>query len=301
MKQQKNTNSERTTTVTCLLRLLILILISSVISGGDSFAAERNIYKVIVARPGNNITTQMRVYAENEEEARENVALNGWQILSIELSNSASTALRGAEGTAAAHLLSISVVGQGELEPMGDVSVQPGDSLMLNIKPGACEKLGKLIHDGSEVMVNGDSHTFEEIVKDGYIVAVFEKNGSACGDNGIFSENLKEVGAIYFSLGKYTKELTEDETKIIGSVLQGKKYVVIGHTDDVKVVPNKEFSNNFHLSVKRAEYVRELITGESIDSESVKIIGLGPAFPDAENKKGGQPLNRRAVLYERRD
>ncbi|PLX70721.1 MAG: hypothetical protein C0602_04245 [Denitrovibrio sp.] len=301
MKQLININLAKITTVTWFRKLLILTTILTVLSGGDSFAQERYKYKVIVARPGKNVTTQLRVYAENQEEARENVALNGWQILSIEEimdTTPGDTLTRGAESGTTFNI-NITKVGKGEVVPTGDVSVADGDSLQIDFSPGPCEKLDKLLYNGAELQITGPKHTLDNITKDGYVVAVFNENGSQCAENGIFSENLKEVGAIYFALGKFRKDLTEAEANVINSVKDQHNYVIIGHTDDVRVIPNEKFSDNFQLSVKRAEFVLKQLADSGFNTEAIKIVGLGPAFPAAPNMKEGQPLNRRAVLYER--
>lgn len=244
----------------------------------------------------------MRVYAENEEEARENVALNGWQILSIEevmAQPMQDTQMRGAEA-AASFSMSVTKVGEGTVEPEGDVQVAQGDSLQVSFKPGPCEKLGKLIYNGQEVMPSDSTYTLDNVQKDGFVVAVFEHNGTACEDNGIFNANLTEVGSVYFKLGEFTKKLTDDDMKAIAAANPDKNYVIIGHTDDVHVVPNKEYADNFQLSVKRAQFLMKQLTDKGFKSDMIKTVGLGPAFPAAPNKKEGQPLNRRAVLYERR-
>lgn len=303
MKHLRNTNLAETTIVTSLLKLLSVLLVILVISGGDSYAYERSKYKVIVTRPGKNVITQMRVYAENEEEARENVALNGWQILSIEPYNPESAGvMRGAgDGAELANTYNISItkVGNGEVQPSDNASVKAGEDLMITFKPGPCDKLGKLIYNGAEVQVAGDRHTFTDIKKDGFVVAIFDENGSECADNGIFGKNLKELQVLYFQLGEFNTKLTDKDKNMIKSLSSDKNYVIIGHTDDLKVIPNPRYANNFDLSVKRAQFAQKLLEDAGIKSDNIKIVGLGPSFPAAPNQKEGQPLNRRAVLYER--
>lgn len=300
-KQLKNINSAIKTTVISLLKLLTVLIIFAALSGGDSFALERQKYRIIVARPDSNITTQLRVYAENEEEARENVALNGWQILSIEPMDTETTSgnmqLRGAE-SGGSFSINISKVGEGRIIPEGEIPVAAGDSLEVSFVPGPCEKIGRVIHDGREVSITGPDHTFD-ISKDGYIVAVFDENGTECADSGILSRNLTEAGALYFELGEFTAELTAENRAMIQSADPEKSYVVIGHTDDVRVIPNKEYADNFQLSVKRAGFMKKHLTDAGISADMIETVGLGPAFPAAPNKEDGQPLNRRAVLYVR--
>lgn len=302
MKQRRNTNWVKTTSVISLLKLLSVLTILIALSGGDSYANERKRYKVIVTRPGKNVTTQLRVYAEDQEEARENVALNGWQILSLEeYQPEASANMRGAEANAGdgTYLIKITKVGEGEVMPEGDINVAAGDSLMLKLIPGACEKIGNVIVNGEKFMPESDEYTVDDVSKDGSVVVIFDKNGSGCDDNDIFSADLSDIGAVYFDLGKFNKELTDEEKAILDSVTKDKSYVIIGHTDTVKVIPNPEYSDNFQLSLKRAEFFMKFLTNKGVSEDNIKTVGLGPAFPAAENKKEGQPLNRRAILYER--
>ena len=299
MKQSRNSSLVETIIAISPLKLLSALLVILVIYGGDSHAFERTKYKVIVTRPGKNVTTQLRVYAEDAEEARENVALNGWQILSIEpYTPGDKTVMRGTEA-GEAYKISITTVGNGSTEPADNADVQAGDDLLITLKPGPCDKLSKLIYNGSEVEIAGDSHTIEGIEKDGFLVAIFEENGSECSDNGILSKNLKELQVLYFALGKFQTELTSEESDMLKTLSKDHKYVIIGHTDDLKVTPNKKFTNNFDLSVKRAQFISNILIGNEISDNNIKIVGLGPSFPAAPNKKEGQPQNRRAVLYER--
>jgi len=300
MKLQKSINSGKKTSVTYLLKLLTVLILLTALSGGGSFAAERNKYRVLVARPGKNVTTQLRVYAINEEEARENVALNGWQILSIEQIMDAQTNTITRGQAPESFSITLTKVGEGEMIPEGTISVFGGDSLEISLKPGPCEKLGKLLYNSQELDVTGETHLIENIDKDGYVVAVFDANGSQCSDKGIFSKDLLEVGAVYFDLGVFQKELSEEKKAMLSSLLKEKSYVIIGHTDDVHVVPNSEYKNNFQLSVKRAKFLMDKLKEMGLSEEKITIVGLGPAFPAAPNKEEGQPLNRRAVVYERR-
>jgi len=235
------------------------------------------------------------------EEARENVALNGWQIISIEEFNSPATSntMRGMQADAGTFLIKIKSVGEGSVAPDGEVNVNTGEKLILKLMPAPCEKVGSVIYDGNEITPNGDEATLEKIESNGNVVVVFEKNGSQCESNGIFSADLKEVGAVYFELGKFQKQLSEKEKSIIENADPEKHYVIIGHTDDVKVIPNVEYADNFQLSLKRAEFIKKFLIDKDVPEDNLKIVGLGPAFPAAKNKKEGQPLNRRAILYER--
>ncbi len=254
------------------------------------------------------MTTQMRVWAESEEEARENVALNGWQILSIEESNPGApynpnvNIARGADAAQTApsdHEVNVTKLGEGDIQPIGKMSVKDGSDVDFKLKPAPCQTLVKLVVNGEQVDVS-DSYSLKNIKKDTYVVAVFEKNGKECDSNGIRDKDLKEVGIVYFDLGKFNTKISQDNIDIIKSLSKNKKYVIIGHTDDVRVIPNVEYKDNMELSNKRAAFVKARILQNGLAGSSIKMMGMGPAYPVAPNRPQGQPLNRRAVIYERR-
>lgn len=302
MLHLKNLNSLIEITVLSILSLLSVLTILIVLSGGAD-AYERHVYRVIITRPGSNVTTQMRVYAENEEEARENVALNGWQIIAVNRADEqAPEVYRGGMNTASAaqtetagtHLVSVTKIGKGDIAPIGKLTVNDGGDVRFRLKPGPCETLVKLAVNGNVVDVS-DSYHLKNIRKDTYVVAVFRFNGTQCQDNNIKDENLKEIGIVYFRLGKFKTKISPTLTKVLGSLSKDKKYVIIGHTDDVRVIPNVEYKDNYQLSSRRAKFLRS-----NTNIPDIKVMGMGPAYPVAPNKKNGQPLNRRAVIYERR-
>jgi len=257
------------------------------------------------------MTTQMRVWAENEEEARENVALNGWQILSIEQSepgapyNPNVNTSRGTEAQTTApaspsdHEISVTKLGEGDIQPIGKFAVKDGADVDFKLKPGPCQTLVKLVVNGEQVDVS-DSYSLKNVKKDTYVVAVFEKNGKECDSNGIRDKDLKEIGIVYFDLGKFSTKLSQDSISMLKSLSKNKKYVIIGHTDDVRVIPNVEYKDNIELSNKRAAFVKSKILSNGLAGSSIKMMGMGPAYPVAPNRPQGQPLNRRAVVYERR-
>ncbi|MGA1847017.1 OmpA family protein [Deferribacter abyssi] len=58
---------------------LLIVLISINISGGD----EKYKFKVIAEKPG-SISTSFYVYSESIEDAKEEISLNGWKVISVE-------------------------------------------------------------------------------------------------------------------------------------------------------------------------------------------------------------------------
>ncbi len=68
----------------CLKKPLILLFLIGLLFGGDNLlASTKNIYRVIAIKVDSNIKTTFNVYAENKDEAAEEVALNGWDIVEV--------------------------------------------------------------------------------------------------------------------------------------------------------------------------------------------------------------------------
>lgn len=248
----------------------------------------------------------MRVWAENEEEARENVALNGWQILSIEESTFGQVykpkkITRGENGEKLAEELTINItkIGDGNVEPTGEVKVPAGKDLKLTISPAPCEKVGRLIVNGQDAQAGGE-FTLSAVSKDTSIVAVFEPNGDACAENGLNNDNLIEVATIYFNLGKFQTDIKQDISDKLTKLSKDKQYIIVGHTDDLVVQPNPQYNDNFQLSMRRAGFLNSKLVSMGIPLKNIKLMAMGPAFPAEKNMKEGQPLNRRAVIYERK-
>ncbi|WP_120005799.1 OmpA family protein [Nesterenkonia muleiensis] len=73
---------------------------------------------------------------------------------------------------------------------------------------------------------------------------------------------------------------------------------VEGHTDDVPVDPDQDFSDNDELSELRAESVAQwLIDNAGVEEDIITAEGLGEDYPRADNDTDeGRQLNRRVVI-----
>jgi len=63
----------------------LTIVLTLLISGGDSFGANRNIYKVYAKKFPSGVTTTFHIFADDKEEANELISLNGWKVINIEV------------------------------------------------------------------------------------------------------------------------------------------------------------------------------------------------------------------------
>jgi hypothetical protein len=62
----------------------LTIVLTLLISGGDSFGANRNIYKIYAKKIPSGVTTTFHIFADDKEEANELISLNGWKVINIE-------------------------------------------------------------------------------------------------------------------------------------------------------------------------------------------------------------------------
>lgn len=60
------------------------IVLTLLISGGDSFGANKNIYKIYAKKIPSGVTTTFHIFADDKEEANELISLNGWKVINIE-------------------------------------------------------------------------------------------------------------------------------------------------------------------------------------------------------------------------
>ena len=87
--------------------------------------------------------------------------------------------------------------------------------------------------------------------------------------------------------------------KRIGEALETQpgNAVITGHTDNVPIKKSLRFPSNYHLSVARAETVKELVVAGLSDPSRVTSEGRGETEPVADNTKPeGRKRNRRIEL-----
>jgi type VI secretion system protein ImpK len=87
--------------------------------------------------------------------------------------------------------------------------------------------------------------------------------------------------------------------KRIGEALETQlgNAVITGHTDNVPIKKSLRFPSNYHLSVARAETVKELVVAGLSDPSRVTSEGRGETEPVADNAKPeGRKRNRRIEL-----
>lgn len=72
--------TEKMSPLVCLIFIIGLVSLSY---GGDSIGQERTIFYLKAEKGDNGIKTDFEIWANSKEEARENLSLNGWNVLSL--------------------------------------------------------------------------------------------------------------------------------------------------------------------------------------------------------------------------
>ncbi len=118
-------------------------------------------------------------------------------------------------------------------------------------------------------------------------------------DKGISSAGHITLAGIYFDTGKSTIKPESDKALANIAVYlkahPGKKYLIVGHTDNVG-----DFASNLTLSTDRAEAVAAELTAKyGIDPAQLTPYGVAFAAPVASNASdAGRARNRRVELVE---
>jgi hypothetical protein len=115
-------------------------------------------------------------------------------------------------------------------------------------------------------------------------------------------DKLRYLMTVYFPFREIAPTVGEAERKMFAELDNLSCYFLFGHTDDVKASPlNKRYADNFDLSFKRAEAVKEILTVYGKSSENISTEGLGAAQPAVENRtsKDGTLENRRVEIFRK--
>lgn len=113
--------------------------------------------------------------------------------------------------------------------------------------------------------------------------------------------NLKLPDDVLFpsgsrSLKKEGKAALVEVAKVLKDV-EGREFLIAGHTDNVPVRRGGAFKNNWELSTARAVTVVSLLTNEGVPPERLAAAGFGEFDPIAPNDtKENQAKNRRLEI-----
>lgn len=220
---------------------------------------EQNIYEVKIENNLSKVITTMTVMAMSEQEAYDNIALNGWTVIGVKLIKERVKD----EYTLSTDYIKTEIPNKIELE--GAVEI-----------PAA-----------------------EPVKESGMIVSKESGNRNVADNLNLVptSKDLELILTIHFKLGDVAPIFDDETSKLFENLPKDREYVLFGNADDVAVGKNATYSNNYELSYLRAEHIKKLLIEKGFNADKIKTIGLGTAYPLEKNGKNGNLKNRRVEIY----
>ncbi len=84
--------------------------------------------------------------------------------------------------------------------------------------------------------------------------------------------------------------------------IEGVKFTVEGHTDNVPMNKGSKYPDNDRLSLARANSVKEIFLKEKVKSENISTVGMGDSKPIESNETSeGRQANRRIEIVADKD
>lgn len=261
-----------------------------IIGGADGFARERFIYEVTAKNNQSHVNTTLQVYAPDERAARENVMLNGWQVLSVkQITYRVVEAVPVRVGDAP--VVYVTIGGQSANADKSRLSAGESGGGRVSDEELINSILGAPVPDtftGLEPSAGHSSHVQAQSVA---MAALMPG-----------SDQFVRLLTFYFDPGSVEPRITEADRMALAAFGKDEIYYLFGHTDDLPVVKNSPFRDNYELSFMRAEAVKALLTSYGINPANINTVGFGSLYPAVENTPGpdGTRQNRRVEIYGHR-
>lgn len=217
-------------------------------------------YEVKIENNMSKVITTITVMAMTEQEAYDNVALNGWTVIGVKLIK----------------------------ERVKDEYTLSTDYIKTEI-PNKIELEGAI-----EIPAE------KEPVKENNIAVSKESGNKNVADNLNLvpdSKDLELILTIHFQLGDVAPIFDDKISKLFDSLSKNRDYVLFGNADDVAVGRHATYSNNYELSYLRADHIKKLLIEKGYNADKIKTIGLGTSYPLEKNDKKGSLKNRRVEIY----
>lgn len=217
-------------------------------------------YEVRIENNLSKVITTMAVMAEDEQQARENVSLNGWTIIGVRL-----------------------------LKERVKESYDLDTELVSTAIPNEIELEGRI-----NIPIDNQSNGKNDIV-----ISKDAGNTNIADNLELLptSKELELILTIHFGLGNVSPVFNDDISKIFESLPKNRDYVLFGNADDVRVGRNATYSSNYELSFLRAEHIKKLLIEKGYNADKIRTVGLGTRYPLEKNGKNGSFKNRRVEIY----
>lgn len=217
-------------------------------------------YEVKIENNMSKVITTMTVMAVTEQEAYDNVALNGWTVIGVRLIK----------------------------ERVKDEYTLSTDYIKTEI-PNKIE-----LENAIEIPAEQES-----VREKGMAVSKESGNKNVADNLNLVptSKDLELILTIHFQLGDVAPIFDDKISKLFDSLPKDRVYVLFGNADDVAVGRHATYSNNYELSYLRADHIKKLLIEKGYNADRIKTIGLGTGYPLEKSDKKGSLKNRRVEIY----
>lgn len=215
-------------------------------------------YEVKIENNMSKVITTMTVMAMTEQEAYDNVALNGWTVIGVRLIKERVKD----EYTLSTDYIKTEIPNKIVLEDAIEIPAEPVKEKSMVVSK---ESGNKNVADNLNLVPT--------------------------------SKDLELILTIHFQLGDVAPIFDDKISKLFDSLPKDRTYVLFGNADDVAVGRNATYSNNYELSYLRADHIKKLLIEKGYNADKIKTIGLGTGYSLEKSGKKGSLKNRRVEIY----
>ena len=225
-------------------------------------------YEVRIENNISKVITTMTVMAQDEQQARENVSLNGWSVIGVKLLK----------------------------ERVKETYNLSSDSVATTI-PNKIDLEGAINIPAAENKAQAQK---KETPKSNENIVSKESGNKNVADNLELlptSNELELILTIHFNLGNVSPVFNDNVSRIFEKLPKDRDYVLFGNADDVRVGKHATYGSNYELSYLRAEHIKKLLIEKGYNADKIRTVGLGTRYPLEKNGKKGSFKNRRVEIY----
>ena len=218
-------------------------------------------YEVRIENNLSKVITTMTVMAQDEQQARENVSLNGWSVIGVKLLKERVKETYSFSADSVATTIPNKIELEGAINiPAAEKEPQKKNENIISKESG-----NKNVADNLELLPTSD--------------------------------NLELILTIHFNLGNVSPVFNDNVSRIFEKLPKNRDYVLFGNADDVRVGKNATYGSNYELSYLRAEHIKKLLIEKGYNADKIRTVGLGTRYPLEKNGKKGSFKNRRVEIY----
>lgn len=252
--------------------------LKSHITGGAETAyagitPELNNYEVTIENNASKVVTSMTIKALTEQDAKNNVSLNGWSVIGVKL------------------------LPKDEQKEMYELSA---DSVNTVIPKKVELENGSGYYDNNVVTgrKKTESAPADDNFSNGLNVSNDAGNKQVADNINLLpgSPELEYISTIHFGFGNVNPVYNDNVSVMLNNLSKDREYILFGNADEVSVGENAPYGSNYELSYLRAEHIKKVLIERGFSADKIKTVGLGVKYPLEKTGKSSLK-NRRVEIY----